>query len=269
MKIKHPCLAAVTVLTLLVMVSCRTVPVTGRSQLSLVSDSQVRGMSLQAYDEFLSQHEVITGTKEAAMVQNVGERISKAVESYLASQNLLNKSQFAWEFNLIEDKAMNAWAMPGGKVVVYTGILPVTRDETGLAVVMSHEIAHVVAGHGAERMSQGLLTELGGMALSTALSSEPQRTQDLYMTAYGLGAQVGVLLPYSRLHESEADHLGLIFMAIAGYDPNEAVGFWQRMSESAEGKAPPEFLSTHPSDKKRIQQIRKWIPEAMKYYREK
>lgn len=259
--------AGITIISLLVLWSCRTVPVTGRSQLSIVSDSQVRGMSLEAYDKFLSEHKVITGTREAAMVQNVGERISKAVESYLASKNLADESQFSWEFNLVEDKAMNAWAMPGGKVVVYTGILPVARDDTGVAVIMSHEIAHVVAGHGAERMSQGLLTQLGGMALSTALSREPERTRDLYMTAFGVGAQVGVLLPYSRLHESEADHLGLIFMAIAGYDPNEAVGFWQRMSKATEGKAPPEFLSTHPSDKTRIKEIQEHIPEAMTYYR--
>jgi predicted Zn-dependent protease len=157
--------------------------------------------------------------------------------------------------------------MPGGKVVVYTGILPITKDEVGLAVVMGHEVAHAVAEHGNERMSQGLITNLGGMALAKAIEDKPAETQALWMGAFGLGAQVGVLLPFSRLHESEADHLGLIFMAMAGYDPNNAVNFWQRMADLKGGQAPPEFLSTHPSDQTRINKIKKHLPEAMKYYK--
>jgi predicted Zn-dependent protease len=157
--------------------------------------------------------------------------------------------------------------MPGGKVVFYTGILPVCRDEEGIAVVMGHEVAHAVAQHGSERMSQGLMTQLGGAALGVALKDEPEETQALWFTAYGLGTQVGVLLPYSRLHESEADHLGLIFMAMAGYNPNESVEFWQRMADSKKGGGPPEFLSTHPSDETRINDLKKLVPEAMKYYK--
>jgi predicted Zn-dependent protease len=157
--------------------------------------------------------------------------------------------------------------MPGGKVVVYTGILPITRDEAGLATVMGHEIAHAVARHGNERMSQALLTQMGGMALAVALEQNPSQTNQLWMAVYGMGAQVGILLPYSRLHESEADHLGLIFMAMAGYDPNKAVEFWERMAQMKSGQAPPEFLSTHPSDEARIKKIKELLPEAMQYYK--
>ena len=175
---------------------------------------------------------------------------------------------YRWEFNLIEnDKMVNAFCMPGGKVGVYTGILPITQNETGLAVVMGHEIAHAIAKHGNERVSQGLLAQLGGVALSTALSKNPGTTNQIFMAAYGVGANVGVLLPYSRLHESEADRIGLILMAKAGYDPREAVPFWQRMNEKG-GPRPPEFLSTHPAPESRIKQIQDLIPEAMKYYKE-
>ena len=173
---------------------------------------------------------------------------------------------YQWEFNLVDSKEVNAWCMPGGKVVVYTGILPLTQNENGLAVVMGHEIAHAVAKHGNERMSQGLLTQMGGMALELALQDRPKQTQQLFMTAFGMGAQVGVLLPFSRVQESEADHLGLIFMAMAGYDPNGAVPFWERMAQQG-GQKPPEFLSTHPSDQTRIQKIKSELPEALEYYR--
>jgi predicted Zn-dependent protease len=167
---------------------------------------------------------------------------------------------------LVESDEINAWCMPGGKVVVYTGILPLTRDETGLAVVMGHEVAHAVASHGAERMSQGLLVEFGGAALSAALNQQPARTKELWMTAFGVGTQVGLMLPYSRTHETEADHLGLIFMAMAGYDPRAAVDFWTRMSQAG-GASPPEMLSTHPSDQTRIRNIESFMPEALSYYR--
>jgi len=248
--------------------ACSTVPLTGRSQLILIPDNQVMSLSFDQYDQFLKAHEVVKGTPEAQMVQRVGQRIQKAVEAYLyqnGQEGLL--SGYKWEFNLVKDKQVNAFCMPGGKVVVYTGILPVTENESGLATVMGHEIGHAIARHGNERMSQGLVAQMGGIALGAALSSRPAETQQLFMAAYGLGAQVGVLLPYGRLQESEADRLGLIFMAMAGYDPHTAVGFWQRMADQKDRAAPPEFLSTHPSHATRVAEIKNYLPTAMAYYR--
>lgn len=248
--------------------SCGTVPVTGRSQLSLIPASTMMSMSYQQYGDFIKSNRLSSDQNKVMMVRSVGNKIKGAVERYFAQKGISDELRgYKWEFNLVESKDVNAWCMPGGKVVIYTGILPITRDETGLAVVMGHEIAHAIAEHGNERMSQGLLTQLGGIALSEAVKEKPAETQQLWMTAFGVGAQVGVLLPFSRLHESEADHLGLIFMAMAGYNPNEAVGFWQRMAALKGGQAPPEFLSTHPSDETRIADIRKLLPEAMKYYK--
>lgn len=251
------------------LISCETVPITGRQQLSLVSSAQLNSLSFQAYRDFLSKNTVIRGTPQANMVQRVGFNIQKAVERFMAQQNRSSQlNGYAWEFNLVQDNHKNAWCMPGGKVVVYSGILPVTANESGLAVVMGHEIAHAVANHGGERMSQGLLVQMGGMALSTALARRPQQTQELFLNLFGAGAQVGILLPYSRLQESEADRLGTIFMAMAGYDPRSAVAFWQRMTASERGgTAPPEFLSTHPADATRIKNLNTYIAEAMKYYR--
>ena len=247
--------------------ACMTVPITGRKQLNLIPAAQINSMSFTQYKDFLNKHKVINGTKEARLVKRVGSRIQKAVETYFAQKKMSKHlNGYEWEFNLVQDDLVNAWCMPGGKVVVYTGLLPVAKDEAGLAVVMGHEIAHAVAGHGSERMSQGMLVQLGGMALDKALESKPEATRSIFMSAFGLGAQVGVMLPFSRLHESEADHLGLIFMAMAGYDPNKAVDFWQRMAASG-GQKPPEFLSTHPSDETRIKQIKKLMPKAMKYYK--
>jgi len=248
--------------------ACSTVPLTGRQQLDLVPSDQIMTMSAQQYAQVLDEHTVIRGTDDARMVKRVGNRIRSAVERYLASQNQSQLLQgYNWEFNLIEDDSANAWAMPGGKVAVYTGILPITQDENGLATVMGHEVAHAVAHHGNERMSQGLLTQLGGAALAAALSQNPSETSSLFMAAYGLGAQVGVLLPFSRLQESEADHLGLIFMAMAGYDPRGALDFWTRMENQSKGGQPPEFLSTHPGHQTRMQRIRENLPEALRYYR--
>lgn len=263
---KH--LNGIAVLLLIIFcISCRTVPITGRQQLHLIPSDTLLAMSFDEYNKFIKDHKVITNTAEAAMVRHVGQRIQGAVEKYFHSQNLSHHLKgYKWEFNLVEDKQVNAWCMPGGKVVVYTGILPVAKGEAGLAVVMGHEIAHAVASHGDERMSQALLAEMGGIALSAALSSKSEETSALFLLAYGVGTQVGVLLPYSRLHESEADRLGLIFMAMAGYDPRNAVDFWKRMSETKKGVSPPEFLSTHPADKKRIENIEKLTPEAMTYY---
>ncbi len=250
-------------------VACATVPITGRKQFAVIPASQMHSMSFSSYEDFLSQHEVVTGTQQANMVRRVGVRIQRAVEKYFAQEGMSDRLKgYDWEFNLVKEDVVNAWCMPGGKVVIYTGILPVTQNAAGLAVVMGHEIAHAVAGHGNERMSQGLAVQLGGMALSKALEEKPQQTRELFMAAFGVGAQVGVLLPYSRLHESEADHLGLIFMAMAGYDPETAVNFWQRMAEKKGGASPPEFLSTHPSDETRIENLKKLLPEAKEYYRQ-
>jgi predicted Zn-dependent protease len=248
--------------------SCSQVAMTGRKQLNFVPDSMMNSMSLQNYQEFLSANKLSNNAQQTQMVKSVGVRIQKAVEKYCAENGLSSRiSSYQWEFNLVEDPNVNAWCMPGGKVVVYTGLIPVAQNESGLAVVMGHEIAHAIARHGSERMSQGLLVEFGGMALNEALAKKPQQTQDLFMKSYGLGTQLGVLLPYSRVHENEADHMGLIFMAMAGYNPNEAVSFWERMAAANKGPAPIELLSTHPADSTRINNIKKLIPEAMKYYK--
>jgi predicted Zn-dependent protease len=252
---------------LLLIAACSTVPLTGRRQLALVPASQMQAMSYQQYDEFIKTNPRIANTTQSAMVARVGGRIQAAVEEYMTRKGLTDQlAGYAWEFNLVEGDEVNAWCMPGGKVVVYSGLLPVAQDEAGLAVVMGHEIAHAIARHGDERMSQGMLQQFGGLALSTYLEQKPAETQQLWMTAYGLGSTLGVMLPYSRTHESEADRMGLIFMAMAGYNPEAAVGFWQRMS-AGKGGEPPEFLSTHPSDAARISNLRKLMPEAKRHYR--
>lgn len=266
-RIGKGCRALLLVLYLF-LVSCSTVPVTGRSQLDLVPESTMLSMSFQQYDEFLQKHELSQDQEKVQMVRKVGRRIQQSVEKYFAQHNLSDQlAGYQWEFNLVEDDQVNAFAMPGGKVVVYTGLLPVAQGETGLAVVMGHEIAHAVARHGSERMSQVLVTQMAGTGLAVALQNQPGTTRQLAMAAFGAGATVGFLLPYSRIQESEADRLGLIFMAMSGYDPHAAVGFWKRMAAKKEGKSPPEFLSTHPADDTRIQNIQKLIPEAMQYYR--
>lgn len=256
------------ILLALTLYYCSTVPITGRSQLSLVSASEMNSMSFAQYSEFLKTSKLSSNKSDIDMVKRVGVNIQKAVENYFAQKNLSKELEgYAWEFNVVESEEVNAWAMPGGKVVVYTGILPITQNETGLAVVMGHEIAHAIAQHGAERMSQGLLQQLGGVALAVALQNEPGTTQNLFMTAYGVGTTVGVMLPFSRTQESEADRLGLIFMSMAGYNPNYAVDFWTRMAQNKGGGAPPEWLSTHPSDATRIADLKKELPEALKYYK--
>ena len=246
---------------------CTEVEITGRKQFNIISDSTMNSRSFQYYGEFLAEHKVITGTEQAQMVKRVGGQIQKAVEQYCEKNGISDQlAGYKWEFNLVEDPNVNAWCMPGGKVVVYTGIMPIAQNETGLAVVLGHEIAHAFAKHGAERMTQGLFVELGGIALETALKDKPEQTKNLFMQSYGVGTQVGFLLPYSRTQESEADHLGLIFMAMAGYNPEEAVAFWQRMAAQSKGSKPPEFLSTHPADETRIQNLKDLLPEAMEYY---
>ena len=260
-------LRAWTVGLLFVLFACATVPVTGRKSLNILPDSELVSMSLDQYNEVLKKSKLSNDPVKVQMVKRVGERIAKATENFLREEGMESEiSNYKWEFNLIEDdKTVNAWCMPGGKVAVYTGILPVTEDDTGLAVVMGHEIAHAIAKHGNERMSQGLLAQLGAIGLAAALSTHPGPTSEIFMAAYGVGANVGLLLPYSRLQESEADHIGLILMAKAGYDPGQAIPFWQRMSKKG-GERPPEFLSTHPAPESRINDIQAEIPEAMRYY---
>ena len=253
-------------LLLVVLAGCATVPVTGRKQLSLIPDSQMNSMSFQQYQQVLQESTLSSDPVATAQIKRVGARIQDAVERYFQQAGQPHQLDgYAWEFNLIESDQVNAWCMPGGKVAFYTGILPVCKDDTGIAVVMGHEVAHAIARHGGERMSQQMAVQLGGMALSEAVKNKPEQTQAIYMSAFAVGAQYGALLPYSRTHESEADHLGLIFMAMAGYDPREAPKFWERMGAGG-GQAPPEFMSTHPSDATRIRQLNDWLPEAMKYY---
>lgn len=246
--------------------SCGSVPVTGRKQLNLVSNQEVLSLSLQQYQQFIKSAPISTNKKNTALVQKVGRNIANAVETYLKNNGYADElASYAWEFNLVKSADVNAFCMPGGKIVVYEGILPYTQDETGLAVVLGHEVAHAVAKHANERMSQQMMTEYGTAAIGTALGGTSTGVQQAAAAAIGLGSQYGILLPYSRKQELEADKLGLIFMAMAGYNPSQAAAFWTRMSQ--QGSSTPEFMSTHPSDNTRIQQIEKDLPEAMKYYK--
>jgi len=234
----------------------------------MLPESQLMSMSLTQYKSFLNENKTIANSDDAQMVKRVGNKIAAAAESYLKRHGQGKRvKDFNWEFNLVEDNTVNAWCMPGGKVVFYTGILPITKDEAGLAVVMGHEIAHAIARHGNERMSQGLALQGGGIAQGVALSDKPQLTQSIFQQAYGLGGQLG-MLKYSRMHETESDKLGLVFMALAGYDPREAPDFWKRMSANG-GTKPPEFLSTHPHDETRIKDLNDFMPQALKYYKAK
>jgi predicted Zn-dependent protease len=244
--------------------------VTGRKQLSLVSETELQSMAKQEYKTFLGANSVVSASnnKDAEMVRRAGTRIASAIKSYYDKKGQTSVLEgYQWEFNLIDDKQANAWCMPGGKVVVYTGLLPITQNEAGLAIVLGHEIAHAVAQHGSERMSQGLLQQLGGVALQIAVANKPAETQNLFMTAYGVGSNVGVMLPFSRKAETEADKFGLYFAAMAGYNPQEAIPFWQRMAAASGGGKPPEFLSSHPSDETRIAAIKAIMPQALKYYK--
>jgi predicted Zn-dependent protease len=258
---------ALSVFTFLIQ-SCSVVPLTGRKQLNLLPESEMVSMGLTNYSEFLKGNPLSTDKVKATLVNKVGSDISQAVIKYFTENGIQSRLDgYQWEFNLVKnDTTPNAWCMPGGKVVVYSGILPYTVDQNGLAVVISHEIAHAVARHGNERMSQQLMIQMGGLALSEATKQKPEETKTIFNTAYGIGAQFGLMLPYSREHELEADKLGLIFMAMAGYDPQTAIAFWERMSASG-GKKPPEFMSTHPSDATRINKIKTALPEALKYYK--
>jgi len=244
-------------LSTLLLYGCASVPYTNRRQFNIVSASEENQLGLQAWRETLSKAKLSNDAKAAEMVERIGRRIAAAAD----------RPDFDWQFKLIDEPGtVNAFCLPGGRVAVYTGILPVTKDEEGLAVVMAHEVAHALAHHGAERMSQGELMNIGGAALQTGLAGKDPAVQQKVMTAFGVGANVGVLLPFSRGHEAEADHIGLILMAKAGYDPRAAVPFWRRM-DAGGGKKPPEFLSTHPSDSTRIEKIESELPEALRHYK--
>lgn len=250
----------------LIIYACATVPVTGRRQLAMVSNSEIIPMANTQYREVLQEGKLSTDQAQTAMVKNVGVKIQRAVEEYMRDKGLSSELDgFQWEFNLIDDpNTVNAWCMPGGKVAFYTGIMPICKDEAGVAVVMGHEVAHAIANHGRERMSQGLLANLGLSSVSVAMGQNPTLTQQVFMQAVGVGTQIG-MLKFSRQHESEADRIGLIFMTMAGYDPHEAPKFWERMTAMSGGGAPPEWLSTHPSHETRIKDLNEAIPEALKY----
>jgi len=238
--------------------------------LNLYSDAEIEQMANQEYRATLAKSKVVSPSvsKDAEMVTRVGNRLANAVNTYFSQKKESNPyKDYKWEFNLVDDKQVNAWCMPGGKVVVYTGLLPVAQNEAALAVVLGHEITHALAKHGNERMSEGMIQQLGGVALSVAVANKPAETQNLFMTAYGIGSEVGAILPFSRSQETEADHYGLILCALAGYNPREAVPFWERMQKMSNGQAPPELLSDHPSDETRIANVKKFSEEAMKYYK--
>lgn len=242
---------------LLLIAACATVPYTERRQLSFVGGGQLASMGEEAYAEVQKTNPPTTNREYQTMIEEVGKRIAAAA----------NQPDFKWEFKVLQGKEVNAFCLPGGKVAFFEPIIPICKDATGVAVVMGHEVAHAIANHGGERMSQGLGTALAGEVLSVGLNKTTPENKARAMQLFGIGANVGFILPFSRKHESEADKIGLILMAKAGYDPRAAVGFWERMDAGAgEGGRPPEFLSTHPSGATRISQIKKWLPEAMTYY---
>ncbi len=251
-------------------IACSKNALTGKGQFTLLPESELQTMATTEYQQFLSSNKVVatSNNRDAEMVRRVGQRITKAVDTYYAEKGMTDKlAGFKWEYNLVDDKAVNAWCMPGGKIVVYTGLLPITQNEAALAAVMGHEVSHALLQHGNQRMSQGLAQQLGGVALSVAVANKPQQTQNLFLGAYGAGTQLGVLLPFSRKHELEADDWGLKFAAMAGYNPQEAINLWKRMEQASGGQKPPEFMSTHPSEGRRIEQLEKLMPEALKYYK--
>jgi predicted Zn-dependent protease len=248
---------AALALTLLAVAGCSTVPYTNRSQFMVMSESDDLKLGAAAYQQVLKKEKIVHDPQITAPVQEVGRRIAAAAD----------KPDYQWEFTVIDDpKQANAFCLPGGKVAVYTGIFPIAKDEAGLATVIGHEVAHALARHGAERMSTGLALQAAGAAVAIATGGQSAATQQAVMAAYGLGAQYGVALPFSRSQESEADRIGLILMAKAGYDPRAALGLWRRMEQYAGGKGPPEWLSTHPAESTRQQNIQNWIAEAQQYF---
>jgi predicted Zn-dependent protease len=259
--------SAIAVAAFALIMACAKVPITGRRQLNLANEQTLMAMGVTEYGKFLSENPPLPDNDpRVQQTRKVGQRIAEAATRFLNENNMSSRvAGFEWNFNVVNDQAVNAWCMPGGKVVVYTGILPVTQDEVGLAVVMGHEVSHAIARHGNERMSQGLALQFGGVALEVLTGENPGVARDLFLQVYGVGGSLG-MLSYSRKHETEADKLGLVFMAMAGYDPREAPKFWGRMSQGG-GQAPPEILSTHPSDQTRMRDLEAFMPEALKYYK--
>ncbi|NLP58462.1 M48 family metallopeptidase [Lutibacter sp. B1] len=251
------------VVVLLFLVSCSTVPITGRQRFNMVSDAEVLPTSFAQYEGFLKENKLSSDAKMTKEVQDVGLRISKAVDQFMRANNMVAEANsYRWEFNLIEDETVNAWCMPGGKVVFYTGILPICQNTDGIAAVMGHEVAHAFAKHGQERMSSSYLQQIGGAVVAAGTANKTAQSKELWNMAYGIGSQLG-MLSYSRTHETEADKLGMVFMIMAGYKPEEAVNVWIRMSQRADAsQAPPEFLSTHPSNQTRIKDLKDYLPTA-------
>ena len=252
------------------LVSCSQNAITGKNQLTLYSEADIQSMASQQYRQFLSENKVVStsASKDAEMVRRIGQRLTTAINNYYSQKGLSAElAGYQWEYNLVNSNEVNAWCMPGGKIVVYTGLLPITQNEAALAVVMGHEIAHALAKHGNERMSRASLAELGGQALQVALANKSPIAQNIFMSAYGVGTNVGVMLPFGRSQELEADKFGLIFSAMAGYNPREAIPLWERMEKAGGGNKPPEFLSTHPSEGKRIEKLKQLMPEALTYYK--
>jgi predicted Zn-dependent protease len=244
-------------------ISCAKNPFTGKNTLALVPNSEILPSAFAQYGTFLKENKVISGTSDANKVVNVGTKIKNAAEKWLNANGYQGYlKDYQWEYKLVENKEVNAWCMPGGKIVVYSGILPITKDEAGLATVLGHEVSHALANHGQQRMSAGMLQQLGAVGVAAAVGSKSQETQQIAMTAYGATTEIGGMLPFSRSHETEADQIGLTLMAIAGYNPEQAVVFWSRMASASGGGAPPEFMSTHPSDATRIANLKKLVPVA-------
>jgi predicted Zn-dependent protease len=250
-----------------ILIACQKNAITGRRSLNLIPESEMMAMSFSEYDKFLTEHKPLPDTDQnVVMVRRVGIKIQTAVEKYYADKGLSKQLDgFQWTFNVVDENTVNAWCMPGGKVVVYTGLLPITKDEASLAIVMGHEIAHAIARHGSERMSDAMLIQLGGAALGAATQTKPQLTQAIFQQSFGVASQLGQL-KFSRNHETEADKMGLVFAAMGGYNPEVAVAFWERMAAAGNGQKPLEFLSTHPSDATRIADLKAFMPEALKYY---
>ncbi|MDR2211746.1 MAG: M48 family metallopeptidase [Spirochaetaceae bacterium] len=247
---------------ILLIFACTSNPYTGKKTMALVNNDSLLASSFSQYSQFLQESTVITGTADAAMVERVGNRIRQAAETWAAAMGQSTYlEKYQWEYHLVKSDEVNAWCLPGGKIVVYTGILPVTRDEESLAVVLGHEVAHALLNHGQQRASAGVLQQAGALGVGILTSNQSKGAQDLAQAAFGTGSTLLGTLPFSRSHESEADHIGLILMTIAGYKPEVSVNFWERMAALG-GQSSPQFLSTHPSNKTRISDLQRWIPDA-------
>ena len=253
----------VAFMALTLFLSCATNPFTGKKTMALVSNDELFAASFQQYDQFLNENNVVTGTSQAEMITRVGQRIAVAAERWLDANGYQGYlKNYEWEYKLVNDKTVNAWCMPGGKIVFYTGILPIAKNETGVAIIMGHEVAHALANHGQQRMSAGMLQQLGAMGVAVGTGNQDPQTQELWMQAYGAATTVGGMLPFSRSHEAEADKIGIYLAAIAGYNPYEAPKLWERMNANSGGQTPPEFMSTHPSNESRIQELQTMAPKA-------